>query len=50
MFVSSLSIKISGLETKQKSLCYVFVRVYINLCIVTVIRPIVFSHNKVIVQ
>ena len=35
-----------GLETKQKSLCYVFVGVYVNLCTVTVIELIVFSYIK----
>ena len=34
-----------GLETKQKSLCYVFVGVYVNLCTVMVIELIVFSYN-----
>ena len=34
-----------GLETKQKSLCYVFVGVYVNLCTATVIELIVFSYN-----
>jgi hypothetical protein len=34
-----------GLETKQKSLHYVFVSVYVNSCTVTVIELIVFSYN-----
>jgi hypothetical protein len=37
-----------GLNTKQKSLCYVFVRVYVNLC--TVIELTVFSYNEVTVH
>ena len=39
-----------GRKTKQKPLCYLFVRVYANLCTVTVIELIVFSHNKTIIQ
>jgi hypothetical protein len=39
-----------GVETKQRSLCYVFVGVYVNLCTVAVIELIVFSYNEVIVQ
>ena len=34
----------------NKTLCYVFVGVYVNLCTVTVIKLIVFSYNEVIVQ
>ena len=36
-----------SLQTKQKSLYYVFVGVYVNLCTVTVIELIVFSYNEV---
>jgi hypothetical protein len=32
-------------ETGQKSLCYVFVWVYVNLCTVKVIELIVFSYK-----
>jgi hypothetical protein len=39
-----------GLETKHKSLYYVFVGVYVNLCTVAVIELIVFSYNEGIVQ
>jgi hypothetical protein len=38
-------LRYGGLETKQESLYYVFVRVYVNLCTVTVIELIVFSYN-----
>ncbi len=37
-------------KTKQKPLCYAFVRVFVNLCMVTVIELIVFSHDKAIIQ
>ena len=42
--VSHCLSKYHGLEAKQKPLCFVFVRVYVNLCTVT--ELIVFSYNK----
>jgi hypothetical protein len=33
-----------GLETKQKALCYVFIRVYVNFCTVAVIELISLSE------
>ena len=46
LFVINHSLsRYNGLETKQKSLCYVFVSVHVELCTVTVIELIVFSYN-----